>query len=128
MIGSTRLAEARPVRSPASSLRSTSNAPSMRRRKSLSSASSAISALLRDDGEQPLAGHHIGESARIVNGKDQDGYPVLSRQRDRRRIHDLEIARQHFEIIQSLEALRTWNVLLVGAIDAIHLGRLQHGI
>src|SRR5579872_5795463 len=96
MTGSSMPAEARPVRRPANSLRRFSSAPSMRRRRSLTILSSlTVLTLFGYDREAALAGHHIGKAAMIVDREDQDRNAILARERHRRGIHHLEIAREH---------------------------------
>src|SRR6516165_870440 len=101
MIGSSRLAEARPVRNPPNSLRNTSRAPSMRRRRSLRSTSSGMALSFRvdalswfaNDRVSPAAANNLGETAVLKNREHKDRDAVLAGQRYCRRIHHLQIAR-----------------------------------
>src|SRR5579885_1687887 len=111
MIGSNRLAEARPVRNPPNSLRSTSRAPSMRRRRSFSNKSSAMVPVFResltplvDQRKAAAAADDVRKAAPFEDGEHQDRNAVLARQRNGRGSHDLQVARQDFEIVEPLEA------------------------
>src|SRR5215472_12915456 len=126
MTGSSRLAEARPVRNPANSLRSTSSAPSMRRRRSLMMGSSLIAPLsLADDRETPLARHHVGKAAVGVDREHQNRNAVFARQRDGGGIHHLKVAREHIEIGEPLKTFGSPVLVRICAVDAVDLGRLQ---
>src|SRR6185312_2239454 len=52
-----------------------------------------------------LAGQHLRQTARLVDREYQDGDAILTCQGDRRRIHHLEVAREHLEMGQLLETL-----------------------
>src|SRR6516162_4000545 len=131
MIGSSRLADARPVRNPPNSLRNTSRAPSMRRWRSLRSTSSGMaclswecSAWLTDDRISPAAAEDLGETAILKYREHEDRDAVLACERNCRGIHHLQIARQHVEIVEPVKPHCTWHLVRIGVIDAIDLGRL----
>src|SRR5438034_9293734 len=136
MTGSKRLAEARPVRSPPNSLRSTSSAPSIRRRRSFKSSPCAracasldvrfrwLCAVL-DDRVTALALHHFAKPAVLEDREDQDRDAVLARQRDRRSVHHLQVALQHLAVVKPLEAPRRRYRERVGVIHTVDLGRLE---
>src|SRR5438094_3083266 len=133
--GSSRLAEARPVLNPPNSLRSTSIAPSMRRRRSVSNESSSMAFLpccylirLPDDRISPTPAQNLGKPAAFEQGKHQDRYTTLTCQRNRRRIHHLQVTRQNIEIAEPVEPYRTRHSVGVGIIHAIDFGRLQKRI
>src|SRR5882724_1767163 len=126
--GSSRWTDARPVRNPANSRRSASSAPSMRRLISVFSSADTVLPLVPDDREPTLAGDHVGEGPLMLNREYENGDAIFARQRDGRRIHDLEVARQHFEIGQLFVALRVRHFPGIGAIDAIDLGALEQDV
>src|SRR5262245_33541585 len=101
--GSRKLTEARPVLSPCKSFLSASSAPCMRFSSSLGSA--VISALILDDCEGPLPAHCGGERAGLVDVEYNDGNAVLPGERNRRSVHDLQVAREHVHIGESVVAL-----------------------
>src|SRR5438309_5185419 len=133
VIGSSRLADARPVRNPPNSLRNTSPAPSIRRRRSSSNASSGMALVLRsawsvDDGVTSSAAQNFGETPIFEDREHQNRNVVLARQRNRRGIHHPQIAGQDLQVIESFEALGARLTLGVRIINAVHLGSLQERV
>src|SRR5271166_753760 len=127
-MGSRRLAEARPVRKPPNSLRNTSTAPSIRRRRSFSNVSSGIalvpySALSVDDRVTSAPSQNLGEAAIFEDREHQNRNVVLARQRNRRGVHHPQIAGQDLQIIESIKTPGEGHALGVGVVDAIDLGR-----
>src|SRR5262245_37684832 len=107
----------------------------MRRRRSLSSASSGIVYLsvsklswFADDGIAPAAAEDLSKPAVLQDREYEDRDAVLARQRNCRRIHHLQIARQYVEIAELVEPYRTRHLERIGIIDAINLGRFQQGV
>src|SRR5215475_7051975 len=105
MTGSSRCADARPVRRPANSRRKTSKAPSIRRFSSLMSAPDTVLSFVLDDREPALAGQNVGKGPLLMNREYQNRNPVFTRQRNGRGIHDLEVSREDFEVAEPLVAL-----------------------
>src|SRR5690606_36934337 len=152
-MGSNRLTEARPVRRPPNSLRSASRAPAMRRLTSFRRGSVMIvsprfsysartmlsdqiftqnllfgaTGALANDRITATALHHFGKHAGGMDRKDDDGDGIVPRQRNRRRVHHLEIAREHVLVAQLLVALGILVELGIGAVDTVDLGGLQEG-
>src|SRR5215831_1105198 len=143
--GSNRLVEARPVRNPPNSLRNTSIAPSMRRRRSFSSSSWAMSVphaspyslsllaycgllWLFDDRIAPAPLHDLGKPAILEDREDQDRDAVFPGQRDRRGIHDLQVAGQYLVIVEPVEAAGFGVAHRIGIIDPVDLGGLEQGV
>ena len=131
MTGSSRWAEARPVRRPPNSRRSASSAPSIRR---FSSFISLVWPWRRSPSQSEIIVYvplPVSTSARPPGSwieKTRIGMRFSRAKRDRRRIHDLEVARQHLVIGQLLVALGLGILLGIGAVDAVDLGALQHRV
>src|SRR5437588_273461 len=130
VIGSSRLADARPVRNPPNSLRNTSTAPSIRRRRSFSNASSGMALVLRsawsvDDGVTSSAAQNFGETPIFEDREHQNRNVVLARQRNRRGIHHPQIAGQDLQVIEPFKTPGDGGALGIGVVDAIDLGGLQ---
>src|SRR5262249_27542770 len=96
--GSSRLAEARPVLNPPNSLRNTSIAPSMRRRRSVSNESSSMAFLpccrliwFPDDSIPPAPLQNLGKPTAFEKGKHQDRNAIFTCQRNRRGVHHLQV-------------------------------------
>jgi hypothetical protein len=53
--------------------------------------------------------------------EDDDGDAVLARKRDRRGVHDLQVARQHVHVAQRIVALGTLVLARIGRVDAVDL-------
>src|SRR5215472_15585926 len=134
MIGSRRLAEARPVATP----RTPCATPPRRRpcgagdpsaeRLPASLSSRVGSAFSVDDRIPSTSPQNIGEPAIVENGEDKDRDVVLACQRNRRGVHYAQIAREDIEIIEAVETLGARYMLGVGVIDAIDFGCLQQRI
>src|SRR5260370_40276340 len=126
MTGSSRLTEARPVLRPPSSFLRASMAPSMRFSSSLGSA--LISALVLYDGKGSLPAHRGRECAGLVAVEHDDRDAILAGKRNRRGVHDLEVARQHLHVAERVVALGGLVHARVGRIDAIDLRALEHRV
>src|SRR5260370_4170088 len=122
MTGSSRLTEARPVLRPPSSFLRASMAPSMRFSRSLGSA--LISALVLYDGKGSLPAHRGCECAGLVNVEHDDRDAILAGKRNRRSVHDLEVARQHLHVAHRGVALGALFLPRLARINAIDLLRL----
>src|SRR5260370_32336928 len=101
-------------------------APIMRFSSSLGSA--LISALVLYDGKGSLPAHRRRERAGLVNIEHDDRDAILAGKRNRRGVHDLEVARQDVHVAERVVALGALVLAWVGRIDAIDLRALEHRI
>src|SRR6266851_6852849 len=126
MTGSSRLTEARPVLRPPSSFLRASMAPCMRFSSSLGSA--LISALVLYDGKGSLPAHRGGECTGLVDVEHDDRDAILAGKRNRRGVHDLEVARQDLHVTERVVALGVLFLARIGRIDAVALRALEHRV
>src|SRR3977135_1728108 len=126
MTGSSRLTEARPVLRPPSAFLRASMAPIMRFSSSLGSA--LISALVLYDGKGSLPAHRRRERAGLMDIEHDDRDAILAGKRNRRGVHDLEVAGQHVHVAERVVALGALVLARVGRIDAIDLRALEHRV
>src|SRR4029077_31230 len=126
MTGSSRLTEARPVLRPPSSFLRASMAPCMRFSSSLGSA--LISALVLYDGKGSLPAHRRSECAGLVDVEHDDRDTILAGKRNRRGVHDLEVARQDLHVAERVVALGVLFLARIGRIDTVDLRTLEHRV
>src|SRR5437773_5503683 len=142
--GSSRLADARPVRNPPSSCLSTWIAPCIRRLMSAMSCVAVAICASRitqatpacDRGARPprspdarrasLPRKHGGDRARLADREDDDRDTVFPGKREGRGIHYLEIALDRLLVGESIESLRFRVLPRIGAVHAVDIGRLEH--
>src|SRR3979411_905918 len=98
MTGSSRLTEARPVLRPPSSFLRASMAPIMRFSSSLGSALISALVLIMYDGKGSLPAHRRRERGGLVDIEHDDRDAILAGKRNRRGVHDLEVARQALQV------------------------------
>src|SRR5438105_2484519 len=85
-------------------------------------------AVAADDRIPSPAADNLGKTAVFEDREHQNGDTVLARQRDRRCIHYLEIAREDIEIVEPFEPLGAGHAVRIGVVDAVDLGRLEERV
>src|SRR3954454_7710557 len=143
-MGSSKLADARPVRRPPSSCFNSWIAPCIRRLSSLRSWAGAGMAILKtaapgpnavlvlakysvsscNEGEAPAALQHRGDRLLLSDREDDDRQTVLSSKREGGRVHDLETTVDRLLMCKSGIPLSVCIALWICAVHAIHIGRL----
>src|SRR5262249_36635919 len=130
-MGSSKVAEARPVRSPPNSCCSADSEPSMRleNSSSLNSWGAAMAtSSIANSGADAAAVEHVSEAAAFADGKHDDRNGVVAHERNGGGVHHLQIARQHLVVGQRVVA-RGFGILLgIGGVDAVDAGALEERI
>ncbi len=85
----------------------------------------ARSLLVCDQRADRLAADHALDVAARVQVEDDDGQLVVAAQRDRGRVHDLEVLLQHLEVGDAVEAPRVGVLDRILVVDAVDLGGLE---
>ncbi len=78
--------------------------------------------------EKPLPLQYGSQTALLFDGAHNYRNPIVPGKRDCGPVHDAEVLAQDIVIAQALVAARFWVLFRVGIVDAIDLGRLQHGV
>src|SRR5262245_21553236 len=94
---------ARPVRTLASSRLSLSIALPMLPSRSETTSLTMVCLLAVDERADRLAHHHPADVAALPQVEHHDRQPVVSAQRDGRRVHHGQIALEHVEVAEALE-------------------------
>src|ERR1700691_6329847 len=84
--------------------------------------------VLADSGEVTLATQDGLERTGLADRKNDDRHVVLPGKRERRRIHDFQVAIERFLVGEPIIAFRRRIPLGIGGIGSVHVGRLEHGI
>src|SRR5215471_20848591 len=79
-----------------------------------------------DDRSMPPAGDDGCDSIPLVNREHDDRHTIFPSKRERRRIHDPQIALDGLLVGEPVEAARVRILLGVGTVDAIDIGGLEH--
>src|SRR5262249_41071008 len=144
--GSSRLAEARPVRRPPSSCFNNWIAPCMRRLSSLMSCVGFAMAFLEqndrsrltccarggdrhsiaDDGGAPFPAQHRRDRSLFADREHDARHTIFPSRREGGAIHYFQVAFERLLMGQPVKAFGTAIVLRVGAIDAVDIGGLEH--
>src|SRR6202521_4892747 len=155
MIGSSRLAEARPVRKPPNSCFSTPRAPRIRRSISFRSKPDMSPSLLpasratleRNSGQAPFGNQdalkalpwgsivyggrgalplqHESQATLALDGKHNYRNPIVPGKGDCGAIHDAQILLKDVVIAQPVVTTGIWGRFRVGAVDAVDLSSLE---
>src|SRR6516164_2409426 len=147
--GSSRLAEARPVRSPPNSCFNSWIAPCMRRLSSLMSCvgfamaipsnklvdpasfcvthdAMADSASSADDGGAPFPAQHRRDCLLFADREHDDRHTIFPGKREGSGIHHFQVALDCFLVGQAVIAFGVLVLLRIGAVDSIDVGRLEY--
>ena len=81
-----------------------------------------------DEGPDALAHDSAPNVAGRVHAEDEQGQVVVAAQRDGRRVHHLEIAREDLGHVDGLEAPGAAVAARISGVDAVNLGGLHHDI
>src|SRR5512146_1270175 len=75
-----------------------------------------------------LAEHHAAQRAGFEDAEHVERQLLVPAQRERGRVHDLEVAHDRLVEADAREALRARIALRVGGVDAVDLRRLEHDL
>src|SRR5271170_7605845 len=81
-----------------------------------------------DRGEVALPAQDGLDRTGLPDRKNNDRHTVLPGKRERRRIHDFQVAIERLLMIEALIPLRVRIALRIGSIDAVDIGCLEHGV
>src|SRR5271154_4796007 len=81
-----------------------------------------------DRGEVPLPAQNGLDRAMLPDRKNDDRHTVLPSKRECRGIHDFQVSVERLLMVETLVSLRIRIALGIGSIDAIDVGRLEHGV
>src|SRR5262245_40019461 len=147
--GSSRLADARPVRSPPNSCFSNWIAPCMRRLSSLRSCvgfamanltsvgryrklpagvGGGFAPSIADNGGAPLPAQHCGNRSFLADREHDDRHTIFPSKREGGGIHHFQVALDRLARRQTVVAHGFLVLLRVGAIDPIDVGRFEHSL
>src|ERR1700722_8065046 len=127
---------ARPVRTPASSLRKSSTAFSIRVRAcTIASLLLAITlialsprSLRRHRRTHLFAHHHAADISRPIHIENNDRHAVVHAQRNGGRIHHGKAFLDDVQVSNAFKHCRAGHFFRIGVIDAVHAGRLQDDV
>src|SRR5260221_1181706 len=85
-------------------------------------------ASLSHDGAHRLAIYDLHQVAANADVEHDETQAVVAAQRDRGRIHDLEIPVQDIHVADAGEEHRGGVLLGVPGVDAVHLGAFEHDV
>src|ERR1700733_14891546 len=81
-----------------------------------------------DSGEVTLPAQDSLDRAVLADRENDDRHPVLAGKRERRAIHDLQVAVERLLMVEALVALGLRLALRIGGINPVDVGRLEHGV